>query len=253
MKVFTVAISFILLLCVSHAYGNAFTSRNESGPIDPDSLKSEAAHEYQFEKRQVPHSVLRFLESLDKPLYSLQPSVPKGLHEGDEHFDDFFAGFNYLEQSFSVPISIMDVWDEYLNVSPINAWNTKSSCFGMAYDKDLHQVYINDSTGCPPAHEDMIFFLKLTPARIVHIPVAFEITMIDPSSKTIEFTYLLENKSHGRQVLEFSSEDDITIIKHSTYYTSGKRIRDKVLYPPLHNKIITDFHQGMFQMITAEP
>lgn len=77
----------------------------------------------------------------------------------------------------------------------------------------------------------------------------FEISKVDHENKIIEFTYLKDNKSNGRQTLYFSEVDGVTTIEHYTIYNSGSDFRDKNLYPHFHTVALDDFHNRMFDII----
>ena len=138
---------------------------------------------------------------------------------------------------------------QYFSVTGLQ---TPSSKFVMAYDMCKNKVYYEDSPDLPQkVEENNMFFLKLTFLGLLNIPVAFEITKVDHEKKIIEFTYLKDNKSNGRQTLYFSEQDGVTTIKHDTIYSSGSDFRDKNLYPYFHTVALDDFHNRMFEIIES--
>jgi hypothetical protein len=101
--------------------------------------------------------------------------------------------------------------------------------------------------------EGRIYYLNLKIlGGIYNLPVAFEITNIDPDNKTVEFSYLKGGKARGKQWIRLEeSPEGYTKIIHQTLVKSDSNFRDKYLYPYFHNKLINEFHLNMKRIITA--
>jgi hypothetical protein len=85
---------------------------------------------------------------------------------------------------------------------------------------------------------------------LFNIPVAFEIITIDQKKQIMEISYIDNNKSLGKQTIQFfDNGDGSTKIVHLSYFKSESAFRDSFLYPHFHNKFIREFHGNMKQLI----
>ena len=91
--------------------------------------------------------------------------------------------------------------------------------------------------------------MKLKIIRFLKIPVNFEITQLSKEHKIIEFTYGANNKSKGRQTLNFIEMDNYTLIVHQSYFKSDSKFRDKRLYPKFHERCLNEFHKNIVSHI----
>lgn len=201
----------------------------------------------QNSQRRPPKVIKKFLENSPVPLGEMRPSIKTDeVPEVDSTYKSEF-GFHSKDYQISKPLE--EVWESYMTINPSVAWDNKSSKFAMAYDKDCDcEYYAGDEFG--RMRENTQFFLELSVIRILKIPVGFEVTKVDEQNKVFEFTYLENNKSHGRQRLEFLDNGaGGTIIRHSTHFASDKKFRDKHLYAPIHENLLDDFHGNMKKLI----
>jgi len=162
---------------------------------------------------------------------------------------DNLATFYKHEKTYFMPGSIEDVWSLYCELGPKNMWSGPKNKFKSAYSKSSNTGYYKKEDSIPSATEGMVYELKLKILKVIKVPVTFEITKMSDESKVIEFTYGLENKSHGKQVLQFESKEEGTMITHTSFFKSGNKVRDKRLYPFFHEKCIDEFHENMIDWI----
>ena len=66
----------------------------------------------------------------------------------------------------------------------------------------------------------------------------------------MEISYIDNNKSRGKQTIQFfDNGDGCTRIVHLSYFKSESSLRDNLLYPYFHNKFIREFHGNMRKLI----
>lgn len=162
---------------------------------------------------------------------------------------DDLAGFFKHEKTFLIPGSLKDVWSLYCRLGPKNMWSGPKNKFKMAYSKSEDAGYFKKEDSIPGPSEGMVYELKLKVLKIIKVPVTFEITRLSDDTKVIEFTYGMENKSHGKQILQFEATEGGTNVTHTSYFKSGNKVRDKRLYPFFHEKCIDEFHENMIDWL----
>jgi len=161
------------------------------------------------------------------------------------------SDFNVTERTFFLKYKLPVVWECYRHANPVKIWSGRSVGFGLMISKHLKSaVYVNNSSFLE-IDTGQVFFLNIRfIGGLFNIPVAFEIINIDPELQLVEFSYIENNKSRGKQILHFSeSGDGRTRIDHLTYFKSSSVLRDGLLYPFFHKKFIREFHANMRHLI----
>jgi len=168
----------------------------------------------------------------------LHPSWKKGTDISDFHVN---------EKVFLLENSLPDVWKSYRSINPADTWNHHSFRLGLLISKCTNSVTYTRNTVFPEIDTGQIYFLNLRLIKgLFNIPVAFEITNIDFSQQLMEFSYIENNKSLGKQSIHFfDNGDGETRIVHQSYFKSGSGFRDNFLYPVFHKKFIREFHRNM--------
>jgi len=161
------------------------------------------------------------------------------------------SDFNVIEKRFYLKYSLATVWKFYTNASPADSWNGECVRFGLLISKKSNSVSYNKDLMFPGIDTGQVYFLDL---RIVswmfNIPVAFEIIKLDPENQMVEFSYLDDNKSLGKQtILFFDNGKGGTVIVHKSYFKSDSEIRDSLFYPYFHKRLIKEFHANMKRII----
>lgn len=156
--------------------------------------------------------------------------------------------------TFHVNADISKVWNTYLSISPRETWNSKIVSFGCMYCQQQGAIsYVDDAY--PGLREGQILFLNISLFwEKVNIAVAHKIMRICPSEKYIEFSYIEGGKTEGCQRLIFSkASEGSTQIEHKTTYRGSTKsfLREKVLYPIFHSKVIRAFHQNVERKILS--
>lgn len=164
---------------------------------------------------------------------------------------DNLAGYFVHEKTYTVNASLDDVWAIYSGVAPKTMWSGPKNKFKMAYSKPKSTGFYKNEEDIPSPTEGMVYELKLKILKLIKVPVSFEITKLSADEKIIEFTYGMENKSHGKQIITFTDLGGATMINHTSYFRSGNGLRDKKLYPYFHEKCIDEFHKNMSKQLVS--
>ncbi len=162
----------------------------------------------------------------------------------------------YLTHSktFSVAADVETVWHTYLNIPPRDTWKCNIVSFGCMYCKKSKALsYVDDTYH--GLREGQVLFLNISLFwGKVNIAVAHQITRINEVEKYIEFSYIEGGKTEGSQRLTFrESAANQTEVTHVTTYrgTTKSYLREQLLYPFLHGKVIAAFHRNVKQKIAS--
>jgi len=160
-------------------------------------------------------------------------------------------GFRFHEREYIVKDSLLKVWSHYIHTNPSVAWNASRFSFGLLYSKNSNQlVYPNEYVDGIDAGQ--IIYLNLHVLKLKKLATAFEITTVDTNDKVIEFSYVADNITHGKQQLSFSqTRKGYTKITHRTYFKSQSVLRDHFLYPYFHTRLANTYHRNMKRIYKA--
>jgi hypothetical protein len=172
----------------------------------------------------------------------LHASWKKGINE---------PAFKVMEKTFNLKYKLSNVWRTYLHTNPAKMWNRHSARLGLLISKCNDTVLYTNNPSLPEIDTGQVYFISMKILKgIVNIPAAFEIINIDPKQQMVEFSYLDNNKSLGKQTLQFfDNGEDRTRIVHRSYFKSSSLLRDDIFYPYFHNKFIKKFHRNMKHII----
>ena len=156
--------------------------------------------------------------------------------------------YHVHSKTFRVEADLEHVWGTYLSISPEDTWRCRTVSFGFMYCKKSKTIsYAQDAYG--GLREGQILFLNVGLFwGLVNIAVAHQITRIDQREKYIEFSYIEGGETEGSQRLTFTkAPDGLTEIEHKTTYRGKTKspFREKTLYPILHEKVISVFHNNV--------
>lgn len=149
-------------------------------------------------------------------------------------------------KNYLVKAPVDQVWEKYLTISPRKAWNGRTVKFGFLFSR-LNNQFIYAENANDPIRVGSIIYVNLRLLKgLKNLGVAFEVTRLDETDKTICFCYLKNGISNGSQEIHFTElENGYTRISHLTRYRSRSSFRDKELYPIFHNKFIGEFHENI--------
>jgi hypothetical protein len=172
----------------------------------------------------------------------IHASCKKEINEKDFHIN---------QKEFHLKYNIANVWNCYRTLDPEKTWNKKSIRFGLLISKCSNTVTYRKDLTYTIVDTGQVYFLNLRLLKgLFNIPVAFEIIDVDQNKQVVEFSYIDNNKSKGKQVLEFFDEGNgCTRIVHRSYFKSGSSFRDKFIYPMFHKKFIKEFHRDMIESL----
>jgi hypothetical protein len=155
-------------------------------------------------------------------------------------------------KTYVVNARIGKVWNEYVSITPKQAWSGRMVNFGFLFSKPDNQfVYAENAD--EPIRVGNIVYVNLRLLRgLKNLGVGFEITQLDEDNRTICFCYLRDGVSNGSQEIQFTEmENGDTRISHLTHYKSRSAFRDKELYPIFHEKFVGEFHENILRQFEA--
>jgi hypothetical protein len=197
--------------------------------------------------KEVPQrSVRKYIQSraIDKmnDFSAIHSSWKKGINESDFHVIEKKV---YLKKELSV------VWECYRNTNLPKSLNRHHIRLGLMISKCSNSVTYTKNLDFPEVDTGQVYFLDLRLLKgLFNVPTAFEITNIDPKQQIVEFSYLDDNKSLGKQTIQFfDNGDGRTRIVHRSYFKSDSWLRDAFLYPYFHKKLIKEFHRNMRHLV----
>jgi hypothetical protein len=161
------------------------------------------------------------------------------------------SDFNVNEKIFYLSYNLSNVWKCYSHANPVETWNGKSMSLGLLISKESNSAIYTKSSAFPEIDTGQVYFLNLRLIKgLFNVPVAFEIINIDRNHQIEEISYIDNNKSLGKQTIQFfDNGDGRTRIVHRSYFKSESWLRDKLLYPYFHRKFIKEFHGNMRLLI----
>jgi len=156
-----------------------------------------------------------------------------------------FSSYQNQEKEYIIKASLPIVWASYTQANPAKSWDGKLVSFGLLISKKTNNIFY-PGDDIPGIDTGQIIFLDLELlGGNFHLAMAFEIITEDPENGIVEFSYLEGNKTLGIQRLKFTpTEEGYTKIVHSSYYKSPSKLRDKILYPYFHKRLINEFHRN---------
>jgi len=166
--------------------------------------------------------------------------------------DDTIADYSSHTKVYIVNADVETSWNYYVSAPANQYWKGPLTTVTKAYSKMRNELFIEQDSSLYPAIEvGVVYELDLQITKFYTIPVQFEVTKIDVENRILETTYGEQNRSNGKQVMEFIGNGDKTIIVHTAYFKSDNRIRDKKLYPVFHERCTDEFHLNAKRDIEA--
>ncbi len=226
---FRMKITFFKITTLAIIMSLHFTSHSESLIKKADSFRIKQK------------SVLKLIEKLNEKGISdfseLTPSV-------DENTDT--NGFDSNTHIFHNSNQIEDVWTDYLKQHPSKIWNGKTVSMGFIYSPD-QKINIFQDDVYPGIKIGQVYFIEMKVLLgIVKFPVCFMITRVDNQKHEIEFSYIDQGVSKGRQTIKLIDEGTRgTRIIHSSIHLTENALRDKTMYPIYHKKAISEVHRNI--------
>ena len=152
---------------------------------------------------------------------------------------------------YRVDTSPDELWRAYREVDPRDAWTGPVARFGYLNDPVERRSFTRSVERLPEVREQQTFLVHLRFVRLIQMAAAFRITTISDEEWLIEFTYLEPNTANGLQQIRIVADGTGSIIEHRSRYTSGRRLRDRLLYPPFHSRAIDEFHRRIAATVDA--
>jgi hypothetical protein len=161
------------------------------------------------------------------------------------------SDFKVIKKTFYLRFKLFNVWDCYRHTNAYKMWNGHAVRFGLLISKCSNSVIYTNNSCFPEVDTGQVYFLNIRLMKgLFNVPVAFEIINIDQKQQIVEISYIDNNKSQGKQTIQFFDDGDgSTRIVHLSYFKSKSAFRDKLLYPYFHKKFIKEFHRNMWKVI----
>jgi hypothetical protein len=161
------------------------------------------------------------------------------------------SNYKINEKTFYLKYSFSKVWECYSIGNPLKTWNGPCIGLGLLITKSSKSVRYAQSSIFPEIDTGQVYFLNLRLLKgLINLPVAFEVINIDRIRHIVEISYLDDNKSRGKQTIQFFDNGvGRTMIVHRSYFKSESWFRDDLFYPYFHKKFIKEFHRNMEQYI----
>lgn len=151
------------------------------------------------------------------------------------------SAFRLDSKNYCLTASLEDTWDAYRHISPAKAWQGP-----------INSLIIIEAGGkfnsADKFEEGSVVLVRIRLFKNKSFKALFEISKIDDEKHIIELKYGKQNVTSGFQRISFTSENEMTIIKHMAFYKSKSWFRDK-FYPRFHHKCIDEFHARVQSLI----
>jgi hypothetical protein len=158
--------------------------------------------------------------------------------------------YGFVEDIFTTPGNIKDVFNKYVEADPNQAWNSGGwVAFGLALDKNSGQIYY-PGDNFYGAKVGQVLYIHLVILGLKKLCMAQEIVRIDHQNFHIIFSYIERGMTAGIQEIRFSSiNNQKTQITHSSYFKGVSSFRD-LFYPYFHSMIVSKFHENVIKSLT---
>jgi hypothetical protein len=149
-------------------------------------------------------------------------------------------------KSFSIQADIDTVWNTYKTIRPDEILRGSMVSFGFMYCRKSDRVTFSDDQYHGLAAGQVLFLHLNLFSNMVNLAVGHEVTSVNDAEKNFQTCYLEQGVSAGSQHIQLNAISKTTTeVVHVTRYRSGSLFRDKVLYPSLHTRAITEFHSNV--------
>lgn len=163
--------------------------------------------------------------------------------------DEDSLTFSSHTKTLEIEGPIDEVWSVYKNISPTEDDEDKVR-FGLLYSPNPEKIYYMSDAYDGIKEGQVVFWNLRFMFGLVQVAVGQKIMEVNDNDKFIKICYLAEGKSHGTQYIQlYPMGDSKTKVVHYTRYRSASKFRDRRLYPGLHDKAITEFHEDVMEQV----
>lgn len=157
--------------------------------------------------------------------------------------------FSSHTKTLEIDGPIDEVWNVYKTISPTEDDEDKVR-FGILYSPNPDKLYYLSDAYDGIKEGQVVFWNLRFLFGLVQVAVGQKIMEVNDKDKFLKICYLAEGKSHGTQYIQlYPMDNDKTKIVHYTRYRSASKFRDRRLYPKLHDKAITEFHEDVIERV----
>lgn len=160
------------------------------------------------------------------------------------------GGYSKNTKTFLVKASVGDVWEAYRHSSPRQCWGGRLVSFGILFDSpDEPLVYADTPYGGMKPGQIVFIQLRLLKG-LYKLAVAHKVVAVDNDRKSLQICYMKNGASEGSQFIRLEeTPEGFTEVTHDTYYRSKSKFRDRRIYPGIHERVITEYHDNVARSI----
>lgn len=162
--------------------------------------------------------------------------------------------FSSHTKTFLIEADIDRVWEAYKSVSPTDRGSKKDMVnFGMLYGENGNRIYYREDAYDGLREGQLVFWNLRIWGGLAKISVGQVINEVNNEERYFEICYLSQGTSHGSQYIHlYETEEGFTKVVHYTRFRSSSKFRDRRLYPGLHEKAITEFHETIKEKVEED-
>lgn len=167
--------------------------------------------------------------------------------------DKGVAGYSKNSKRFIVKAPADKVWAAYKQSKPNQCWIGKMVSFGVLFDTDDTPLVYEDKEYTGMKVGQVIFIQLRLLKGLYKLAVAHKVVALDEDNMKLQICYLKRGASEGSQFIQLqATPEGYTEVIHDTYYKSKSKFRDKRIYPGIHEKVISAYHENVAATLREE-
>ncbi|MFS0489203.1 hypothetical protein [Leadbetterella byssophila] len=156
-------------------------------------------------------------------------------------------------KSFLIKASPDAVWAAYKGSKPRQCWIGKLVSFGCLYDSPNTPMVYDDNEYSGMKVGQILFIQLRLFGGIYKLAVAHKVVAVNEESRSLQICYLKRGASEGSQFIRLiPTPEGYTEVLHETYYKSSSAFRDKRIYPGIHEKVISAYHENVASTLRTD-
>lgn len=156
-------------------------------------------------------------------------------------------------KKFIVKAPADKVWAAYKQSKPNQCWIGKLVSFGVLFDSDKTPLVYEDREYTGMKVGQVIFIQLRLLKGLYKLAVAHKVVALDEENMKLQICYLKRGASEGSQFIQLrTTAEGYTEVQHDTYYKSKSKFRDKRIYPGIHEKVISAYHENVAATLAEE-
>jgi hypothetical protein len=156
-------------------------------------------------------------------------------------------------KKFIVKAPADKVWAAYKQSKPNQCWIGKLVSFGVLFDSEKTPLVYEDREYTGMKVGQVIFIQLRLLKGLYKLAVAHKVVALDEENMKLQICYLKRGASEGSQFIQLrTTAEGYTEVQHDTYYKSKSKFRDKRIYPGIHEKVISAYHENVAATLSEE-